>query len=176
MNESSKQTIRLYGLVADSIVDGIGYRTAIFTQGCTHHCAGCHNPESHDPSAGTEWTLDEVEKKFSGNALLDGITLSGGEPFMQPEACAQLARRAHQKGLTVWTFSGYTYDELLQQADEDEAVRQLLNETDVLVDGRFELGNRSLDLLYCGSRNQRVIDLSKTRESGKLTLFAAPAW
>ena len=71
--------IRLFGLVTDSIVDGPGFRVSIFTQGCPHHCEGCHNPGSHDPAAGKEWTLDEVEKKFTGNPLLDGITLTGGE-------------------------------------------------------------------------------------------------
>lgn len=85
--------IRLFGLVTDSIVDGPGFRVSIFTQGCPHHCEGCHNPGSHDPAAGKEWTLDEVEKKFTGNPLLDGITLTGGEPFQQPAACAELARR-----------------------------------------------------------------------------------
>ena len=81
-------TIRLYGLVADSIVDGPGYRVSVFTQGCPHHCPGCHNPESHAPEGGTLWTLNDVEKKFTGNPLLTGITLSGGEPFAQAGACA----------------------------------------------------------------------------------------
>ena len=108
--------IRLFGLVTDSIVDGPGFRVSIFTQGCPHHCEGCHNPGSHDPAAGKEWTLDEVEKKFTGNPLLDGITLTGGEPFQQPAACAELARRAHQKGLNVWSYSGYTYEKLRELA------------------------------------------------------------
>ena len=71
-------TIRLYGLVTDSIVDGPGFRTSIFTQGCPHHCPGCHNPGSHDFDAGTVYSLSDVEAKFSGNPLLDGVTLTGG--------------------------------------------------------------------------------------------------
>ena len=169
-------TIRLFGVVTDSIVDGMGYRAAIFAQGCPHACAGCHNPQSHDPNGGTEWTLDEVEKKFTGNPLQDGITLSGGEPFGQAVACAELARRAHQKGLNVWTFSGYTYEELLCTGKTDAAVKALLDETDVLVDGRFMMAERSLDLLYCGSRNQRVVDMQKTREAGVVVLFTPPEW
>lgn len=81
-------TIRLYGLVTDSIVDGPGFRTSIFTQGCPHHCPGCHNPGSHDFDAGTVYSLSDVEAKFSKNPLLDGVTLTGGEPFCQAAACA----------------------------------------------------------------------------------------
>lgn len=170
------QTIRLYGLETDSIVDGIGYRTAIFTQGCHHGCEGCHNPGSHDPQAGVEWSLDDVEKKFSGNPLLDGITLSGGEPFLQPGPCAELARRAHAKGLSVWVYSGFTYEELQRMAQRDGDARALLEECDVLVDGRFVLAQRSLELNFCGSRNQRIIDMARTRQEGKVILFTPPEW
>ena len=169
-------TIRLYGLVTDSIVDGPGYRTSIFTQGCPHHCPGCHNPESHAPEGGTVWTLDDVEKKFSDNPLLNGITLSGGEPFLQPAACAELARRAHQKGLNVWTYTGYLYEKLLEMAKTDAAVGALLDVIDVLVDGPFLLKERSLELLYCGSKNQRIIDMKKTRETGEAVLWTPPEW
>jgi anaerobic ribonucleoside-triphosphate reductase activating protein len=170
------ETMRIYGVVTDSIVDGPGYRTAIFAQGCPHHCPGCHNPESHDPEGGTEWTLDALEAKFTGNPLLDGITLSGGEPFSQPAACAELARRAHEKGLNVWTFSGYLYEKLLEMAAEEEAVADLLACTDVLVDGPFLLKERSLELLYKGSRNQRIIDLNKARAEGGIVLYTQPEW
>lgn len=170
------ETMRIYGVVTDSIVDGPGFRTAVFTQGCPHHCPGCHNPESHDSDGGTEWTLDAVEAKFTGNPLLDGITLSGGEPFQQPAACAELARRAHAKGLNVWTFSGYLYEKLLEMAQGDPAVADLLQQTDVLVDGPFLLAERSLELLYKGSKNQRTIDLNKTRAEGTIVLYTQPEW
>ncbi len=169
-------TIRLYGLVGDSIVDGPGFRVSIFTQGCPHHCPGCHNPQSHDFEGGTVWALDDVEKKFTGNPLLSGITLSGGEPFAQAAACAELARRAHQKGLNVWVYSGYTYEQLLEKAQTDEGVRSLLDETDVLVDGPFLLAERSLELDFRGSRNQRLIDLKATRARGGITLYTPPEW
>ena len=169
-------TIRLYGLVGDSIVDGPGFRVSIFTQGCPHHCPGCHNPQSHDFEGGTVWALDDVEKKFTGNPLLSGITLSGGEPFAQAAACAELARRAHQKGLNVWVYSGYTYEQLLEKAQTDEGVRSLLDETDVLVDGPFLLAERSLELDFRGSRNQRLIDLKASRARGGITLYTPPEW
>lgn len=176
MTNQTPHEMRLYGLVTDSIVDGPGFRVTIFTQGCPHHCEGCHNPESHDPQGGKLWTLDDIEKKFSGNPLLDGITLSGGEPFAQAAACAELARRAHQKGLNVWTYSGYVYDKLLEMARTDEAANALLHETDVLVDGPFLLAQRSLELLYCGSKNQRLIDMKRTREHGEIVRYAPPQW
>ena len=176
MSHNIPRSMRLYGLVTDSIVDGPGFRTAIFTQGCPHRCEGCHNPESHDANGGTEWLLDDIEAKFTGNPLLSGITLSGGEPFSQPAACAELARRAHATALTVWVYSGYTYEKLLDMAAADEAVRALMDECDVLVDGPFVLAQRSLDLLFCGSRNQRVIDLPQTRERGEVVRYAPPEW
>ena len=164
-------TIRLYGLVTDSIVDGPGFRTSIFTQGCPHHCPGCHNPGSHDFEAGTVYTLDDIEKKFSGNPLLDGVTLTGGEPFCQAAACAELARRAHTRGLNVWTYTGYTYEKLTEIAASDPDVAALLAVTDVLVDGPFLLAQRSLELKYCGSRNQRLIDVKKSLAAGEVVLW-----
>lgn len=169
-------TLRLFGLVTDSIVDGPGYRTSVFTQGCPHHCPGCHNPGSHPAEGGTVWTLDDITAKFTGNPLLDGITLSGGEPFWQAAGCAELARRAHARGLTVWTYTGYLYEQLLKMAEDDAGVRALLDATDVLVDGPFVLAERSLELEFCGSRNQRLIDLNLTRKTGKLTPYAPPDW
>lgn len=169
-------TIRLFGLVSDSIVDGPGYRTSVFTQGCPHHCPGCHNPGSHAMDGGTVWALDDVQKKFTGNPLLSGITLTGGEPFIQAAACAELARRAHALGLNVWTYSGYTYEQLMEKAKTDDGVKALLDETDVLVDGPFLLAERSLELDFRGSRNQRVIDLKKTRRSGEMALYVNPEW
>lgn len=176
MSNDAPNEIRLFGVVSDSIVDGPGMRTAIFTQGCPHNCEGCHNPESHDMKGGRLWTLDEVEKRFANNPLIDGITLSGGEPFMQPAACAELARRAHARRLNVWTYSGYTYERLSELAEGDADVRALLEQTDVLVDGPFVLAERSLELLFCGSKNQRLIDMRATRRTGELTLYVMPEW
>jgi len=169
-------TIRLYGLVTDSIVDGPGFRTAIFVQGCPYHCEGCHNPDSQPFEGGTVWTLDDVEKKFANNPLLSGITLSGGEPAEQAAPCAELARRAHQKGLNVWTYTGTTLEKLNERAKDDPALRQLLDETDVLVDGPFILAQRSLELDFCGSKNQRLIDMNESRRQGKIVLWTVPEW
>ncbi len=170
------ETMRMYGVIGDSIVDGPGFRTAVFVQGCPHHCEGCHNPDSHDFAGGTEMTLDEIEQRFSGNPLLDGITLSGGEPFCQAAGCAELARRAHRKGLNVWCFTGFLYEALLKKAEQEPDVKALLGEIDVLVDGPFVLSQRSLDLLYKGSKNQRILDMQKTRQSAAPVLWQPPQW
>ena len=168
------KTIRLHGIAKDSIVDGLGLRLAIFTQGCPHACEGCHNPQSHAMDGGREWNIAEIQQMMCSNPLLDGITLSGGEPFMQPQACWELATFAHSNQLSVWAYTGFTY-EMLKKV-KDDSTQALLNEIDVLVDGPFVLAERSLDLVFCGSRNQRVIDMKQTRTTGKVTLFTPPSW
>ena len=154
--------IRISGLVNDSIVDGPGFRFAVFTQGCPHMCPGCHNPQTHDFGGGRDMDTAEIAEKFLANPLLDGITLTGGEPFRQPEACRILAEAAREAGLNVWAYSGYTYEEI----QRNPAMRALLSKVDVLVDGRFVLAERSLSLRFRGSRNQRLIDVPKSLESG----------
>ena len=138
----------------------------MFAQGCPHGCPGCHNPESHAPDGGTLRDTDEIVGLIDANPLLDGITLTGGEPFMQSDACLELSRAAHARGLNVWCYTGYEYEQLLERED----ARALLDDVDVLVDGPFLLGERSLELRFRGSRNQRVIDMRATRERGEVVL------
>ena len=154
--------IRIYGLVNDSIVDGPGFRLAVFTQGCPHNCEGCHNPESHSFDGGKIMTTDEIIKKMQDNILLDGITLTGGDPFCQPEACTVLAKAAHESGLNVWAYSGWTYEELAANND----TLALLKNVDVLVDGPFILSQRTLEKRFMGSKNQRAIDVRASLEKG----------
>ena len=155
---------RIAGIANDSIVDGPGLRLTVFTQGCPHRCPGCHNPQTHDFAAGIEGDTDEIIAKMKRNPLLDGVTLSGGEPFSQPEPCAEIARAARSMGLNVWSYSGYTFEELLGQGSE--AQRALLEELDVLVDGRFVLEKRSLECRFRGSSNQRLIDVPASLKAG----------
>lgn len=161
--------MRIAGTVQDSIVDGPGFRFTVFTQGCSHHCPGCHNPQTHDPSGGTEHTVEELLERMRSNPLTDGLTLSGGEPFEQPEECLLLARGAHESGLNVWSYTGYLFEFLRDQGTE--AQKALLRELDVLVDGPFLLEQRTLSLPWRGSRNQRVIDVPKSLENGDVVLF-----
>ena len=149
--------MRIAGIVNDSIVDGPGLRLAIFAQGCPHHCPGCHNPESHDFAGGSDMDTEKIIARMDANPLLDGITLTGGEPFEQPDACRILADAAHARGLNVWAYSGYTFEQLCAAPEK----RRLLEACDVLVDGPFLLEERSLDLRFRGSKNQRVLKVSE---------------
>jgi len=165
---------RIYGTAEDSIVDGPGIRNVVFVQGCPHHCAGCHNPESHDFSGGREADTEEIIAALKRNPLLDGLTLSGGEPMCSAQACAELARAARALHLNVWCYTGYTWEQLMTEADPD--CMALLEAVDVLVDGPFVLAERSLELKFCGSRNQRLIDVPKSRAAGEVVLWQPKAW
>lgn len=161
--------IRLFGTADDSIVDGPGIRFAVFVQGCKHNCPGCHNPESHDTRGGYEETTENLIKKIKGNPLLDGVTFSGGEPFLQAKALTEIAKEAHKMGLNTFTYSGFTFEQLLSGATPENGWRELLEETDTLVDGRFEIDKRHYTLVFRGSENQRIIDVKKSLETGNVT-------
>lgn len=166
--------IRIAGTVNDSIVDGPGLRFSVFTQGCSHHCPGCQNPETHDSDGGHEEDTEALLAQIKKNPLLSGVTLSGGDPLEQSAACLKIARGAHQLGLNVWAYTGYTWEQLMEAKKQDQI--ELLNEVDVLVDGPFILAKRSLELNYCGSSNQRLIDVKKTLAQGQIVLWEPPVW
>ena len=173
--------ISLSGVTGDSIVDGPGLRLTIFTQGfeiyvsgCKRRCPGCHNPQTHDPEGGSWADTEDILAAAAENPLLDGITLSGGDPFLQPVPCLALAEGAHKIGLNVWTYTGYTWEALLEENDAEKLA--LLKETDVLVDGPFLLAERSLELRFCGSRNQRLIDVKKSLAEDKVVLWEEPSY
>lgn len=157
--------IRIAGTVNDSIVDGPGMRFTVFTQGCPHHCPGCHNPQTHDFEGGKVADTAEIIAKFRKNTLLDGITLSGGEPFCQSEACLELAKAAHESKLNVWAYSGYTFEQLV---DGKDAWKALLSEVDILVDGLFVLEKRTLECRFRGSSNQRLVDVKASMANGSV--------
>ncbi len=157
--------IRIFGIAEESIVDGPGIRYAIFTQGCKHNCKGCHNPNSHDMNGGYVEDCDKLIKDFKSNILLDGITLSGGEPFLQADKCAYIAKEAHKAGLNVVTYTGYEFSELYLLAQENDNIMSLLKNTDILIDGKFILEKRNILLKFKGSENQNIIDVKKTLEN-----------
>jgi anaerobic ribonucleoside-triphosphate reductase activating protein len=165
--EPCSTSIRLAGVVGESIVDGPGIRFTIFTQGCKHHCPGCHNPQTHDFDGGKLVTVESILEKIRKNPLLDGITLSGGEPFEQAEACSVLAKAAHAMKLNVMTYSGYTFEEILAGMDVRHGWKELLQETEILVDGRFEPARKNLLLKFRGSSNQRLLDVKKSLREGR---------
>lgn len=164
--------MRIANTVSDSIVDGPGLRFTVFTQGCPHHCPGCHNPDTHDPAGGTEVSVEELAGQMGENPLIQGLTLSGGEPFAQAADCARLAAAAHRVGWTVWTYTGYSWEAILSK--QDPAWRALLAETDVLVDGPFLEGEKSYELRFRGSRNQRLIRVQESLAQGRVVLWTQP--
>ena len=163
--------MRIAGLVQDSIVDGPGLRYAVYTQGCGYECDGCHNPGTWDYKGGNEIKLRDIINDMLSNPLTDGLTLSGGEPLDQAADCAGLAAVARKNGLNVWVFSGKTFEEILKEAKTDKDVLNLLEQTDVLVDGRFILKERTLSLKWRGSKNQRVLDIQKSLKTGNGVLY-----
>lgn len=149
--------IRVAGIVEESIVDGPGIRLVVFTQGCKHNCKGCHNPESHSFTGGYLMEIEEILEEIKSNPLLDGLTLSGGEPFEQWEACSELAKEVKKLGLNVVTYTGYTFEEILK----NDGFKKLLLQTDTLIDGKFEIDEKSLLLQFRGSKNQRIINVKR---------------
>ncbi len=165
--------IRIAGTVEDSIVDGPGLRFVVFTQGCPHHCDGCHNPETHDFAGGKVTTTDALFEQCMENPLCSGVTFSGGEPFCQAEALYELGSRFKSAGKHLMCYSGWTFEELLAKAQREESVGKLLSIADVLVDGKFDISKRSLSLQYRGSSNQRLINVQESLKTGTTVVYDA---
>jgi len=163
--------VRIAGIINESIVDGPGIRMVIFAQGCRHRCEGCHNPETHSFDGGRLVTVDSILEQARANPLLDGLTLSGGDPFEQAESFAVLAREARKLGLNIMTYTGYTYEYIAENAPKHRGWKELLDETDILVDGRFELERRNLLLKFRGSENQRIIDVKKSKAENRAVII-----
>lgn len=166
--------VQLAGLVEESVVDGPGMRFVIFTQGCEHHCVGCHNPQTHDPKGGEAVSIGWLKEQIDKQKLIRGITFSGGEPFMQAEAMAELARYAKGKKLHTLAYTGYTLEEILVMSKTDKGVADFLSSLDMLVDGPFILKERDITLKFRGSANQRILDVPKSLAQGKAVLWEDP--
>ena len=160
----SASELRIAGTVGESIVDGPGIRYTVFTQGCPHHCAGCHNPQTHDFEGGKLFSVETLLGDICRNPLVSGVTFSGGEPFCQPEPLHALALELKRRGKHLMAYSGYTFEELLEQ--ENPFVRKLLEQLDLLVDGRYIEAERDLELRFRGSANQRVLDVPASLAAG----------
>lgn len=152
---------------SDSIVDGEGIRSVIWFQGCSHNCLGCHNPETHDFNAGELVSLDEMKEQIDELEYQAGVTFSGGDPMMQVEALTELAAYVKSKGMNVWCYTGFTFEELMTLAEKNDNYRKALEQIDVLVDGKFVMDLKSFDVQFRGSSNQRILDVAKSLEKGK---------
>lgn len=195
--QSNKQntppvSLRLAGVVRESIVDGPGLRFAIFCQGCPHNCPKCHNQDTHDFSGGYDCDIQKIVNAIEENPLLSGVTFSGGEPSHQPVAFLEIAKKVKSRGLNIWMYSGYTLEELLSRAnstisdlnnmnenssqtseknEEQVALKGLLSLIDVLVDGKFINELKDLTLPFRGSKNQKLIDMAATKRHNKIVLY-----
>lgn len=161
--------IRIAGIVRESVVDGPGIRSVVFAQGCPRRCSGCHNPEALDPSGGTLTTVEAVVQELAGLRLVRGVTFSGGDPFMQAAAFAALGKDLKESGRDVITYTGYTWEELLEMGRRQPEVMDLIRVTDFLVDGPFMEEQKDLNLPFRGSRNQRIIDVAQSLEKSEVT-------
>ncbi len=160
--------LRIADIVNDSIVDGPGLRLTVFTQGCVHNCKNCHNPSTHDLNGGKIVDTDFIINKFFENPLLDGITFSGGEPFLQPKPLSVIAKAIKEKGFNVIAYTGYTWEKLIEEKDK---YIDLLKYTDIVIDGPFVDDLKSYDLHFRGSSNQRSIDVQKSLLENKIILY-----
>ena len=163
----------LAGIIGDSIVDGPGIRTTIFSQGCPHHCPGCHNPETWAFGCGTEMDEETILEIVRSNPLCRGVTFSGGEPFGQAEGFAKLARLLKSAGYEVASYSGYTFEALL---DGTPAQKDLLSNIDILIDGPFLMAEMSLEIPFRGSRNQRILNVPRSLAEGHAVEITAGRW
>ena len=157
MTDVVPRTVRLAGVVDESVVDGPGVRLVVFAQGCPHRCRGCHNPHTWDFDGGAEVSIEQTLLRADANPILSGITLTGGEPFAQAPGFARLAQEARRRGLSVVAYTGYTWEQLVDSLAP--GVRELLLATDILIDGPFVQALADTGLAYRGSRNQRIIQV-----------------
>jgi anaerobic ribonucleoside-triphosphate reductase activating protein len=162
--------LRLAGIVKESVVDGSGLRYVIFTQGCPHRCVGCHNPHTQDLAGGYDMSIADLLNSILDTKLISGITFSGGEPFIQATACAELAKlvKEHRKELNIVAYSGYYYTELLAMAKKDKAISEFLHSIDILIDGPYDIEQKAYDLPYRGSKNQNIIDSTHNPQRPKI--------
>jgi len=158
--------LKIAGTVSDSIVDGEGIRFTIFVQGCPHRCKGCQNPQTHDFEGGKIISFDEILEKIKSNPLLDGVTFSGGEPFCQAHELAQLAIEIKKLNLNIVTYTGYDFEYLYENRSKN-GYGELLENTDILIDGKFIEELKDWKIRFRGSSNQRYLDCKKSLEYGK---------
>ena len=161
--------MKIAGFYDESISNGLGWRAVLFVSGCPHHCPGCHNKEAQDFNYGEEFNEEEILKRIKENSILNGITISGGEPLCKENVPGVLKFIKDVKEIrpefNVWCYSGYTLDQLIDRNDEE--TNKCLNEIDVLVDGRFVEEKKDPTLKFRGSSNQRILDLQPSLQTHK---------
>jgi anaerobic ribonucleoside-triphosphate reductase activating protein len=166
-----EKTIKLSGIAYESLVNGPGMRRVFFAQGCKHNCKGCFNPDTHDFNGGEERDVDELIKDTLNNPILRGVTFSGGDPWEQADKFAYMAKVFKDNGLDIWSYTGYTFEYIIENKDERSGWNDLLNNIDVLVDGKFEEDKMKDGIKFKGSTNQRIIDVKESLRLNKIIII-----
>lgn len=164
-------TVRLSGIAYESLVNGPGMRRVIFSQGCTHNCKGCFNPDTHDFNGGELRDMNEIIEDIRNTPFLKGVTFSGGDPLDQAREFAYLGKEIKKLGLNIWCYTGYKFEDILKNKEKLDGLEELLRYIDVLVDGKFEEKNKVEGLRYRGSSNQRIIDIKDSLELGEVQVL-----
>ncbi|KZL90012.1 anaerobic ribonucleoside-triphosphate reductase activating protein [Clostridium magnum] len=163
--------VRLSGIAFESLVNGPGLRRVIFAQGCIHNCKGCFNPDTHDMQGGQMMDMDKIIDDVKSNPMIRGITFSGGDCLEQADKFAYMAKKFKELGLNIWCYTGYTYEYILENEDKRIGWSELLDNIDVLIDGRFEENKRDISLRYKGSSNQRIIDVKESLKNDRIVII-----
>jgi len=158
-------------LQSDSVVDGFGVRTVIWTQGCSHNCPFCQNPSTHAFDGGSLFEIEDIFEEIDNLVGQDGLTLSGGDPLFQIDAILEISKYAKMKGLNIWCYTGFTYEHILNMGKNNSKYLEFLEYVDVLVDGKFVNELKDLNLLFRGSSNQRLINMRETLKQKKVVLI-----
>ncbi|MDR0696939.1 MAG: anaerobic ribonucleoside-triphosphate reductase activating protein [Christensenellaceae bacterium] len=159
---SQELTLKIAGIVNDSVTDGPGIRYSLFLQGCPHSCKGCHNPSSIPLDGGRIATINTIFNDIKANPLLTGVTFSGGEPLLQARPLTSLAKMIKEIGLELAIYTGYVYEDIINLG---RYAVELISYADIIIDGPFIENLKSLDLRFKGSKNQRVINVKMTLEN-----------
>lgn len=166
--------IDISGFAPNSVTDGPGLRFAVFCQGCSHDCPGCHNPETQPFGTGDKYSREDIRQMIKKDPLVKGVTFSGGEPFDQRSGFLELAKILKKDGYEIAAYTGYTFEQLRRDKRDDKY--RLLGYIDTLIDGPFILEQRSLEAGFKGSLNQRVINLPRSLEKGQVVLEKSARW
>ena len=169
--------MKYHNITKADMLNGEGLRVVLWTSGCSHNCPGCHNAITWNKDNGLLFDdaakkeiFDELEKDWC-----DGLTLSGGDPLFPEsrDAIAELVKEVKEKypNKTIWCYTGFIWEELIRQMDEDNNLKDIINNIDVLLDGKFVLRLALEKLQYVGSSNQNIIDVKKSLEKDKKILY-----
>ena len=169
-----EKLLNIAGFVPESITDGPGIRFVVFCQGCVHKCYGCHNSETWSFEIKENYTALQIYEKIKSNPLITGITFSGGDPMCQAEGFVSLAKLCKKSNLEIALYTGYTYEDLIQNGSKYQ--KELLENIDVLIDGKFILEQKSLSIKFKGSTNQRIIDVKESLMQDRVILKKDNRW